>query len=236
MKSKINIKNMTPDEIDKLAQEKYQLDLSGILYREYGEAFQAYLDGDASGLLCCISNDNYSNNYLDFVIENKEALTKRGIFECAITEAFSSPKRNNVQFSPMYLQYLFTCGEKNKYRQAGDELPEGDIYTIYRGVAGKRNFRHVRGLSWTSSIECACWFATRYEKLLDPAIYRAKVKREDVYCYLHEEKGRGEFEFVCRPESVSKMKLSLDKMRELSSIWENNKKAELQKELEAYKV
>ena len=59
---------------------------------------------------------------------------------------------------------------------AGDSLPDKDIFTIFRGVVGKRGRRRVRSWSWTLSLERASWFATRYE-LPDPAVYQAKVNR-----------------------------------------------------------
>jgi hypothetical protein len=54
--------------------------------------------------------------------------------------------------------------------------------------------RRVRGLSWTGSLECATWFASRAARwdLPDPAVFQALVPERDVLSYVntqHEDKG-----------------------------------------------
>ena len=62
-----------------------------------------------------------------------------------------------------------TSRNREKFLAAGDPLPNS-IPTLYRGVAGIPKYRHVRGISWTSDVEMAKWFATRFG-LVKPAVY-----------------------------------------------------------------
>jgi hypothetical protein len=128
-----------------------------------------------------------------------------------------------------------SIGDKEKFIAAGDPLPEGDVYTIYRGVAGKGQRRKVRGLSWTALLDVACWFALRLSGggLEDPAVYKGKIRKEDVYCYVQD---RNEEEFICRPKSAKRLDMTLEEMRQRTHARqahtngnENKKLAELEK-------
>jgi hypothetical protein len=71
----------------------------------------------------------------------------------------------------------------------------------------------VRGLSWSASLDVACWFALRYSTLGAGAVYRAVLQDSDVFLYFDE---RGEQEYIGRPRSCKRLELSKDEMRAAS--------------------
>ncbi len=68
---------------------------------------------------------------------------------------------------------------------AGDPLPAGDAFTLYRGVAGVRRQRRLPGPAWTDDLDTAKEYARRgaLAGLPDPAVLVATVRLEDVFFY-----------------------------------------------------
>lgn len=151
-------------------------------------ALEAFRKGDALGILCTASNEQA----LDIVLLNARALRDRGIYEEALLEAYIGTRANWSRWSVKDLRQLFKMADREKLLAAGDPLPPGDTFTLYRGVSGAPRRRRPKGLSWTSSPEKAEWFASRLP-LPDPAVYRATVRREDVLAYSN---GRSEEDFL----------------------------------------
>ncbi len=83
------------------------------------------------------------------------------------------------------LRYLFEMCDRNNLRAAGDPLPGFGPFVMYRGIAGIGRQRRPRGLSWTSSLECARWFAERsgLQGLANTAVVTITVPDEDVLAY-----------------------------------------------------
>jgi hypothetical protein len=88
------------------------------------------------------------------------------------------------------MRYFLEKCSRDELLRGSDPFPEGDSYTLYRGVQGKSN---PRGVSWTTSLNVAEHFAHRFG--CDGAVYTATVKRQDVYARIHES-GRGEHEML----------------------------------------
>lgn len=188
-----------------------QWDFSFISGRLKGYAEKAIEEGDAVKLLGYMDN----TKCLEFVFRNSFLLELRGMYERALVYALSATRTNNALYPPSLLEILLENCDIETLRAAGDPLPAGNTFTIYRGVSGERHYRHVRGLSWTASLNTACWFALRYVEhgLKDPAVYKANIRAGDVYCYTSD---RDEQEFICRPKYCKKLNLSIEKMRELN--------------------
>jgi hypothetical protein len=118
------------------------------------------------------------------------------MYEDALFHAFIASRTNNVHAPARKLRYLFNMANKHRLRAAGQPFPKPGPYLLYRGVAGHGNARRVRGYSWTSSLERARWFATRYEsQLMHPAVFRVMVRKNHVLAYSNE---RGEEEYIVR--------------------------------------
>lgn len=86
---------------------------------------------------------------------------------------------------------------------------------VYRGVSGAGKQRRVDGLSWTTELACACWFALRYD-LPDPAVYTARVSIDEVF--FNEDRSM-ECDVVCKPRYPRKLRISLDQMQSERSWW-----------------
>jgi hypothetical protein len=176
-----------------------QLDLSLIDSNYIDQAIGYWKEKNPLGILCLFSNE-YG---LEFVIQNMGSLLEHGIYEETLLNAFIGARTNWANYPIDYLHKLFKIGDRNRFLQAGDPLPHRGPFTLYRGIAGAKDFRRERGISWTSSLEMAKWYAGRFTnflKLENPAVFEAIVDEEFVYTYTNE---RNENEFLCYiPDSL----------------------------------
>jgi hypothetical protein len=174
------------------------------------QAVHALTEGDVGGFLFSMPEGN--NYWLDVVRDNKGLLHSLGLYEAATVEAFMGCRVNNAVWSVGWLESLFS--EMNPDRLAAlRPIPAGESFRVYRGVAGPKGIRRVRGLSWTGSVECAAWFADRFASEGDPAVYVASVSRDDVWWH---EPDCNEDEFVVRPRSPRRLRLDVEQLRELA--------------------
>lgn len=162
------------------------------------DARAAFLAGDAEALLC-----QFSNEYgLEIVSRNATALLARGIYESTLIIAWSSTRTNWADWSLARLERLFGKADRERLRAAGDPLPAGDSFTLYRGVAGVDPRRKEAGYSWTRDRERAEWFAKRFAKhFRDPAVLVTQTRASDVLAYVDANVGRNEDDFILRAKS-----------------------------------
>jgi hypothetical protein len=113
---------------------------------------------------------------------------QRGLHAKALLAAWSNQKVAH-QWEPAVRYHLLEC-DRAELLRCSDPFPEGDCYTLYRGVQGKSN---PHGVSWTTSLEVAKHFANRMRG--NWTVYTATVKRQDVYARIHES-GREEHEML----------------------------------------
>lgn len=178
-----------------------QLDLSLISPVLHEQAREAFDLGDVCGLL--ISMDN--TRCMAFVFNNIVVLKERGIFEPALVSAYMGT-RNNLAYCPLSaLNFIFSFADRDKLMAAGDPLPPGDEFTLYRGVAGKSPYRKPSGYSWTSDFERAVWFASRLPRLEDPAVYKTTVHRDEILFFSNE---RNEQDFIFRTRKYKRITVS----------------------------
>jgi hypothetical protein len=155
-------------------------------------AAAAFADGDVARMLCTMSN----TDCLPFVSVNMFALQAAGIYEAALIDAYNRTRTNLAKWKLETLEIMFRFADRDKLRAAGDPLPPGERFTLYRGVAGKGVRRRESGMSWTLDLAVATWFARRYSsELHDPAVYETTVAASQVYCYIN---AREEQEFILR--------------------------------------
>lgn len=170
-----------------------------------GQAVQAAESGNSGGFLCKASND-YG---LDLVFFNTHHLKRLGLYERALLGAFGLTRVNNFGFGLANVRRMFERADRERLIEAGDALPGSGPFTLYRGVGGNGRARHVRGLSWTASLDDAKWFAHRAEwmHLPNPAVYSAVVNAPDVLAYIND---REEQEFIVLLPKSNRPKLLLD--------------------------
>jgi hypothetical protein len=156
-------------------------------------AAEQFEQGDWGGVLCLVD----SRELLAFVFDNCYQLLSRGLYEAALLEAYIGAKSNHSNWTLKVIEKMFSFADRERLLAAGDPLPPGDCFTIYRGVSGGGHSRKVRGYSWTADFDKAVWFANRLD-LSKPAVYQANVAREEIFAYSNQRK---EKEFIVRPRS-----------------------------------
>jgi len=201
------------------------LDLSAVGWGHDG-AIDDFISGDGAQF----AHSAYSTHgMLSLVWANLKLLKQRGIYEPAIVEAYIGCKFNNHNWPIQAIECLFRIGDRGKLLACGETLPGEESFTVYRGIAGERHKRKVRGLSWTSSLDAACWFALRLH-LPDPAVYLAQLLPADIYCCTNE---RNELEFIGRPRSCRRLPLSADEMRTHEAQYGAEKQARFKARVDA---
>lgn len=158
------------------------------------KAMASFEAGDYEGFLFLASNV-YS---VALVFRNASGLQDRGIYEAALLYALSATRTNNRHYTMSGLRFLLEIADPARLRAAGDPLPPGTQFEVFRGVAGRGRNRRVRGISWTLDIGKAEWFATRYE-LPNQAIYTGLVSESHILAYTN---ARDESEIIVLPENV----------------------------------
>lgn len=155
--------------------------------RKYARA--RFANGDAGGVLCTMSNELG----MLFVLTNLEVLKARGIYESALVHAYTITRTNHRNIALWRLKLMFDFADRSKLQAAGDPIPDGESFILYRGVVGRGTARRAAGMSWTRDLEKAKWFANRFAFAGNPAVYRANVKRAAIYCYSND---RQEDDFI----------------------------------------
>jgi hypothetical protein len=174
-----------------------RLKLKGISPTLWPQARRAANAGEVGGFFG--STDSVTSMYL--LTRNWTWFKQRELHVKALLFAWSNQKVA-YQWEPAVRYHLLECDRAELVR-CSDPFPEGDSYTLYRGVQGKSS---PFGVSWTTSLEVAKHFANRMRG--DGTVYTATVKREDVYARIHES-GRGEHEMLV---------LSIDNVTALSEL------------------
>ncbi|WPS85385.1 HD domain-containing protein (plasmid) [Brevibacillus halotolerans] len=108
--------------------------------------------------------------------------------------------------------------KKIEVGQLLDEDYQDDMLTVYRGE-GSQSTPYNQAMSWTTSFNVACFFATRISSDLQSKIYRARVKKENVLDY---DNSRNEKEVIVFPDHLEdaeqvQMPLLLDEWGELQA-------------------
>ncbi|MFP5229453.1 MAG: hypothetical protein ACLGXA_17720 [Acidobacteriota bacterium] len=168
-----------------MTTKRPRLKLKGILPALWPQARRHINAGNIGGFLS--STD--SGNSMHLVTRNWWWLEQRGLHVKALLRAWSNQKIA-YRWEPAMRYFLLECDREELVRCC-DPFPEGDSYTLYRGV---QNFAHRQsnphGISWTTSLEVAKRFAGE-----DGNVYMATVRRKDVHARIHES-GRGEHEML----------------------------------------
>lgn len=182
------------------------LDLQAVEHSLHSHAQRAFDEGNAVGFLVTAGG----GGALALTFDNIDALRQRGIYEACLVAAFAQHRMNNHAWDQKVLTLMFSLADRAKLRAVGDALPGAGPFVLYRGVAGKA--RRERGMSWTSRLEVACWFARRFDFLESPAVVQCLVVASDVLCFWNQ---RDESEFIIMPpDRVKQLRLTATQMAE----------------------
>ena len=166
--------------------------LETVDYRFHSEIQKGFEIGDVGKVFCCMPSDFC----LWFLFMNRKAFIERGVYEEGLVCAYTAAKVNNCEVPLSFLKSLFDDCDKDRLLKAGDPLPEGDQFVIYRGVCGVGRKRRARSYSWTLDYDRAKWFSERFSFLPNPAVYMATVKRKSILCFIQ---SRNESEVITLP-------------------------------------
>lgn len=169
------------------------------------DAEDAFETGDAEGFLCMLDN----TQGLPCVLDNVHVFKAKGMYEKALVSAYVGTRTNWAHFPLSVIEWAFNQGDRIKLRDAGNPFPPGDSFVLYRGASGRHPFRKVSGMSWTSDLDKAIWFATRYEiASADPAVYKTTVHPDEVYCYVND---RSEQDFILRARRYQRLDILVER-------------------------
>jgi hypothetical protein len=135
------------------------------------------------------------------VFDNMDALKQAGVYEAALIQGYTLPATAG-DVPDSLIELLFGRADRERLLLAGNPLPPGEHFTIYRGVSGFSPNRRNRGWSWSLSKETAEWFANRFGFFGDPAVYQAEIDRREVLAYVND---RQEQEILCRPKELVRL-------------------------------
>lgn len=183
-------------------------------------AIAAFCRGDVAGLLCSME----AKNSLAFVFDNMVPLMARGMYEKAVINALTGTRTNNHDWETSVILWMLGMAKPERLRELFP-LPGPGPFTVYRGICGEGAARKPRGLSWSASLDIACWFACfigeRYGwKNYNPAVVKAKVTADEVYAYTDD---RGEAEFVTYPKRVTDLRMTEAEIRKRAAVVENKR-------------
>lgn len=161
-----------------------------------------FKNGNPKGFVCMAP----SQSAMQLVMDNIYPLLKRGIFEEAFMYGYVAGRiASTGLLVPDEMEFLLSFCDRGKLLKAGDPLPEGDRYVLYRGVGDEDDIQSVRRWSWTSSLEKAWWFAKDASKTYgtnNPAVYRLEVEKGQVLAYTNQRK---EEEYIVHVRSKDRL-------------------------------
>ena len=174
------------------------------------KAYEAKQPEPASPLDAVLKEYAWANSVqvMDIVLDNRRVLRDAGLLEEAFLEAWSTQKFGVPNWTNAFCDVVLGSLQREKLLNAGDPIPPGDSFIVYRGVAGVGRKRRVRGYSWSGDIGVARLFAEiRADRhgLPNAAVYSAVIQRQHVLAYINE-RGRNEQEFLLLPRYFSKIK------------------------------
>ncbi len=133
------------------------------------------------------------------VLGDRARLEAAGEFERRLLDAFVGVEGNHHKIDCDELAEVFRSCSRTRLWEAGEpDIIEHWPFPIgvFRGVSGKGKHRRTRGLSWSTSLSAACWFATRYS-LVNPEVFVAELSAPEIFAVVSRQSER---EVIAQPE------------------------------------
>ncbi|RUX29323.1 hypothetical protein EOA23_13955 [Mesorhizobium sp. M2A.F.Ca.ET.042.01.1.1] len=153
--------------------------------------YSALSEADAGAVKGAIARGENFHGYipsasLEFIIRNYRALAALGLLEAPWLDAYVHTS-HFAPYGASTLKSVFDACDRDRLRSLkplSQVAAGGDRFTLFRGCAGPV---HELGMSWTSSLDKAIWYAAHhaaYYDLANCAAYVATVPSSDIYCQL----------------------------------------------------
>lgn len=150
---------------------------------------------------------------MQFILENYLTLAEIGHLERNWMQAYVfASDFNHIPLE--MLQKIFDICDRKKLQELYPIPPANngsitECWSLFRGCAGSD---HRMGMSWTSSLSKALWYAAwhkEYKNLHNCCVYATIVEQSEIYCYLE----RNEPEFIVSPKSWWKIEIPQSEFR-----------------------
>jgi hypothetical protein len=150
---------------------------------------------------------------LSFTVRNFKPLSLIGALEQSWMLAYTHAS-NFEDFSLDTIQSVFEACDKKILQEnypiyVGDHFSDGERFSLFRGCAGPI---HKKGMSWTSSLDKAIWYAAHHAEFYSVdnlAVYAAVVNREDIYCCGN----HYDYDFIVNPKELWRIEVPESEFR-----------------------
>jgi hypothetical protein len=181
--------------------------------------FSSLHESESAQVKAAISIGNEFIGYIDsaktfqFVLKNYRRLAEMGGLERNWVPAYLHA--SNFEAVPLSeLQDVFDACNRDTLQEqfpiyVGDHFSNGERFSLFRGCAGPQ---HRKGMSWTSSLDKAIWYAAHHAKyygLQDVAVYATVVSRSEIYCC----GDRYDFDYIVHPQTWWKVDVPASEFR-----------------------
>ncbi|MCH7541794.1 hypothetical protein IH981_03440, partial [Patescibacteria group bacterium] len=115
-----------------------------------------------------VFDDYIPGKGFNFILKNFKPLSAMGVLEESWMQAYTHA--SHFAGIPLDLiQEIFdTCDKKTLQEKypiyVGDHFSNGERFSLFRGCAGAT---HKKGMSWTSSLDKAIWYAAHHAEYYD---------------------------------------------------------------------
>ena len=167
--------------------------------------FSGLTKEDAARVKAVIARGENFNGYipsdgLAFIVRNYRALAAMGGLEEAWLDAYVFASHFH-DYEASTIKAVFDVCDRDRLLKLkpllAHQIKAGRV-TVFRGCAGPQ---HAMGMSWTSSLDKAIWYAAHhaeYYNLADVAVYAATVAVSQIYCRFD----HNEEEFIVIPDKA----------------------------------
>ena len=148
-----------------------------------------------------------------FILKNFKPLSVMNVLEESWMQAYTHA--SNFEGIPLdTLQEIFDACDKKILQKnypiyTGDNFSNGERFSLFRGCAGPK---HMEGMSWTSSLDKAIWYAAHHAEYYDMgnvAVYAAAVNRNEIYCCGN----HYDYDYIVRPTEFWRIEIPQNEFR-----------------------
>jgi hypothetical protein len=122
----------------------------------------------------------------EFVLRNYRRLAELRVLERNWVPAYLQASQFDAVPLAVLQEVFDSCNRRVLQEHfpiyVGDHFSRGERFSLFRGCAGPE---HRKGMSWTSSLDKAIWYAAHhaaYYDLKNLAVYAAVVDRSEICC------------------------------------------------------
>lgn len=148
-------------------------------------------------------------NALDFIVRNYRTLARLQALESAWLDCYVHSSNFSI-YGVETIKKIFDACDRQLLRTLKPvTMIAGERATLFRGCAGPI---HTLGMSWTSSLDKAIWYAAHHSAhydLANCAVYVATIPVSEIYCCLD----HYDHDYVVHPNSAWRVDVPVEEFR-----------------------